>query len=205
MADQLVLDANGDGGMLTVSIRPSGTFGENYGLAQAFAERAAAGKLKFQIGNGENLFDFTYVDNIVHAHILAAQCLLTSQVEPTTGDEGAAGEGFIITNDEHIPFWEFARAISAAADYPTRKEEVRSIPAILGLAMAIIAEWIVWLISFGRNSSGLNRLGVRYSFSTRTYRIDKAKRILGYKPRVSLQEGILRAGKSFSGRYKKNL
>ncbi|KAH8654970.1 3-beta hydroxysteroid dehydrogenase/isomerase family-domain-containing protein [Tricladium varicosporioides] len=203
VADQLVLDANGE--MRTISIRPSGIFGEGYGTAQAFAERAAAGKLKFQIGNGENLFDFTYVENIVHAHILAAQCLLKTLAEPIAGVESAAGQGFIITNDEHIPFWEFGRAIGNAAGYPTRKEDVRSIPKILGLAMAVIAEWIVWLTSFGRKTSGLNRLGVQYSSSTRTYRIDKAKRILGYRPKVSLQEGILRAGKSFSGRFKKDV
>lgn len=33
------------------------------------------GKNKYQVGNNENIFDFTYVDNVVHAHLLAAERL----------------------------------------------------------------------------------------------------------------------------------
>ncbi|RDL37222.1 Sterol-4alpha-carboxylate 3-dehydrogenase (Decarboxylating) [Venustampulla echinocandica] len=205
VADQLVLDSNSttEGGMLTTSIRPSGIFGENDATAKGFVDTAAAGKLKFQIGNGNNLFDWTYNENLVDAHILAAQALLKSHIEPPSADMRVAGEGFLISNDEHMPFWEFARAIGDAAGHPTRKEDVRVIPKIVGLAMATIAEWVVWITSFGRKKSRMNRIGIRYSCMTRTYRIDKAKRRLGYKPRVSLREAIQRAGKSFSNELKK--
>lgn len=198
LADQLVLDANSTapGGMLTASIRPSGIFGEHEGTAKGFVDNAAAGKLKNQIGDGKNLFDFTYIENVIYAHVLAAQCLLARQAD-------VAGEGFLITNDEHIPFWDFARAIAGAAGYPVKKEEVRSIPIWVGLAMAVIAEWIVWLTSFGRKSSRLNKVAIRYSCMTRTYRIDKAKKALGYRPRVSLEEGISRSGKSLHVESKK--
>lgn len=204
LADQLVLDANSstDGGMLTVSIRPSGIFGEDEGSAKSFADSAAAGKLKVQIGTGKNLFDFTYIENVIHAHILAAQSLLGNK-DMASGDKGAAGEGFIITNDEHISFWEFARLIGDAAGYPTNRKEVRTIPRFAGLMMAVIAEWVVWLTSFGRKKSHMNTVGIRYSCMTRTYRIDKAKMILGYRPIVTLQEGILRSGKSFLTQSKK--
>lgn len=33
------------------------------------------GKTAFQIGSNENLFDWTYVDNVVHAHLVAAERL----------------------------------------------------------------------------------------------------------------------------------
>lgn len=33
------------------------------------------GKTKFQIGDNQNLFDWTYVDNVVHAHLVAAERL----------------------------------------------------------------------------------------------------------------------------------
>ena len=198
LADQLVLDANSTthGGMLTASIRPSAIFGEDEGTAKGLAETAAAGKLKVQIGTGKNLYDFTYIENVIYAHILAAQCLLENKMS-------AAGEGFIITNDEHVPFWEFARAVGDAAGYPTNIKDVRTIPRWAGLMMAVLAEWIVWLTSFGRKKSHINTVGIRYSCMTRTYRIDKAKRILGYRPLVTLQEGILRSGKSFLTQSKK--
>lgn len=167
-------------------------------------DNAAAGKLKFQIGNGKNLFDWTYVGNVIDAHVLAAQALLRQLQTPVTDESlHVDGQGFVITNDEHIPFWDFARAVGEAAGYPTPKEQVKSIPKIVGLTMALIAEWITWITSFGRKQSRMNRLGIRYSCMTRTYKIDKAKRALGYKPRVSLQEGIKRAGRSFASNDKK--
>ncbi|TGO48779.1 hypothetical protein BCON_0230g00220 [Botryotinia convoluta] len=113
LADELVLKHNNPAhGFLTTSIRPSSIFGENDpGSVKSFAEKAAAGKLKFQIRNGKNLFDFTYVGNLVHAHILAAQKLLLQHATPSLiKDESMRvdGQAFLITNDEHIPFWEFA-------------------------------------------------------------------------------------------------
>lgn len=36
---------------------------------------AQRGKNKYQIGDGSNVVDFTYVDNVVHAHVLAARAL----------------------------------------------------------------------------------------------------------------------------------
>jgi sterol-4alpha-carboxylate 3-dehydrogenase (decarboxylating) len=51
----------------------------------------------------------------------------------------------------------------------------------------------------------MNRVAIRYSSMTRTYRIDKAKKVLGYKPRVTLREGIQRSGKSFYKESKKTM
>ncbi|KAF4625172.1 hypothetical protein G7Y89_g12996 [Cudoniella acicularis] len=199
LADQLVLDTNSTtkGGMLTTCIRPVSMFGANDGTAKAFIDNAAAGKLKYTVGTGKNMFDFTCQENVVDAHILAAQALLRSFVKPPPSDMRVAGEGFLISNDEPMPFWDFARALGDAAGYPTRKEDIRVMPKSVGLAMAVIAEWFVWITSFGRRKSRMNRIGIRYSCMTRTYRIEKAKRVLGYKPRVSLKEGIRKAGEFF--------
>ncbi|VDB94065.1 unnamed protein product [Peniophora sp. CBMAI 1063] len=75
-AEQIVLEANGKGGLLTVAIRPAGIFGPGdkqmlVGTIKALRE----GKSHVQIGSNTNLFDMTYVDNMVHAHILAAEKL----------------------------------------------------------------------------------------------------------------------------------
>lgn len=204
LADQLVLDANDNTGMLTTSIRPSGIFGEGDATAKAFADKAAEGKLKIQIGDGKNLFGWTFNENFIYAEFLAAQALLKSHIQPPSSDDmRVAREGFLITNDEHMSFWEFARSIGAAAGYPTRMEDVKSIPKFVGLAMAWIAEWMVWITSFGRSESKLNRVGIKMSCMTRTFRIDKAKKVLGYKPLVSLREAIERSGKSFRRESKK--
>lgn len=45
---------------------------------------------------------------------------------------GVYGQSFPITSDEHIPFWELARAIGDTSGHPTRKEDVKSITKIVG-------------------------------------------------------------------------
>ncbi|GAA5824472.1 hypothetical protein JCM10212_003545 [Sporobolomyces blumeae] len=75
-AERIVLDANGKNGLLTVALRPAGIFGP--GDRQALPGVMAvlkSGKTKFQVGSNENLFDWTYVDNVVHAHLIASERL----------------------------------------------------------------------------------------------------------------------------------
>lgn len=81
-AEKLVLEANGKDGLLTCALRPAGIFGEGdrqllVGLKQVMEN----GQTKYQIGDNENLFDWTYVGNVAHAHLLAAD-KLTRVVSP---------------------------------------------------------------------------------------------------------------------------
>lgn len=195
LADDLVRNFNSPSeGLLTVCIRPAGIFGErDPNTLQKMIENAQAGKNKFQVGSGGNLFDWTYVGNVASAHILASEALLTAAASPTkqTGPQ-VAGEAFFITNGDPMPFWDFVRAIGEAAGYPVKKEDVWVIPRALGLVMAFIAEWFVWLLSFGKQYSTMTRAGIRYSCLTRTYSIEKARTRLGYNPKVDMKEGIRR-------------
>jgi sterol-4alpha-carboxylate 3-dehydrogenase (decarboxylating) len=51
------------------------------------------------VGDGTNLWDVTYVENVADAHVLAAENLMSSKT--------AAGEIFFIQNNEPIPFRDF--------------------------------------------------------------------------------------------------
>ncbi|KAF7978496.1 hypothetical protein HWV62_45645 [Athelia sp. TMB] len=91
-AEAMVIEANGQKGLLTVALRPAGIFGPGdrqvmHGLYQVY-ER---GQTHFQIGDNTNLFDWTYVGNVAKAHILAADKLVTPidnwQPENLTEDE----------------------------------------------------------------------------------------------------------------------
>jgi sterol-4alpha-carboxylate 3-dehydrogenase (decarboxylating) len=75
----------------------------------------------------------------------------------------------------------------------TRTDTVWVVPAWLFYGMAAVAEWGVWILSLGRKESHLNRQMVRYLTMTRTFDISKAKHRLGYRPQVSVKEGIRRA------------
>lgn len=103
--------------------------------------------------------------------------------------ERVDGEAFFITNDAPVYFWDFARAIWAAAGSDKGTEHVWVIGQGTGLMLGGFLEWIMW--GLGRKAK-LTRRQVRYSCMTRYYDCSKAKRRLGYKPLVGLKEGIER-------------
>lgn len=203
VAERVVLAANrGPAGMLTCAIRLSGMFGEDDpGATKHMIEAAASGKYRYQMGDGKNLFDRTYVANVVQGHLLAAKALSSAHADPSSStllsEARVDGEAFLITKDESMSFWEFARALGAAAGYPTPEISVRSIPKWFGLLIVAVMEWTTWILSLGKRDSTMISGGLRLSMMTRTYDIQKARKRLGYKPTVDLAEGIRRAGESF--------
>ncbi|KAF4465295.1 hypothetical protein FALBO_7851 [Fusarium albosuccineum] len=193
-AEELVLKANrqDDYKLLTCAIRPAGIFGE--GDVQALAGMLNAykrGKHTVQVGSNENIFDFTYVGNVAHSHLLAAQLLLVTAASPTIplDHERVDGEAFFITNDEPVYFWDFARAIWRAAGNEKGKEGNWTLPRDLGIAFGFISEVLASIM--GKDAT-LTRKAIIMSCMTRYYNITKAKRVLRYKPLWTLQEGINR-------------
>lgn len=98
-------------------------------------------------------------------YVLAAQNLFLQHATLSLVKDEAMrvyGQSFPITNDEQIPCWELARAIGDASGHPTRKEDVKLIPKIAGFAMAmamtmaIVDEWVVWIMSLGWKTSRVN-------------------------------------------------
>ncbi|KAH1241402.1 3beta-hydroxysteroid-dehydrogenase/decarboxylase isoform 2 [Glycine max] len=87
--EALVIKANGTNGLLTCCIRPSSIFGPGDRLlVPSLVDAARKGKSKFIIGDGNNVYDFTYVENVAHAHICADRALVSEG--PIS--EKAAGE-----------------------------------------------------------------------------------------------------------------
>jgi sterol-4alpha-carboxylate 3-dehydrogenase (decarboxylating) len=152
------------------------------------------GRSNVQVGDNDNLFDFTYVENVAHAHLLAARALLLTAASKTIplDHERVDGEAFIITNDSPVYFWDFARAVWAAAGSPHGTERVRVLPRGVGMALGAMSELFFWVIG---KPPTFNRQRIIYSCMTRYYDISKAKKRLGYKPLVSLDEGVRRSVK----------
>jgi sterol-4alpha-carboxylate 3-dehydrogenase (decarboxylating) len=152
------------------------------------------GKDKVQVGSNENLFDFTYVENAAHAHLLAARALLVTHASSTEplDHEKVDGQVFIITNDSPVYFWDFMRAIWAAAGSTKGTSHVWCLSRDLGLTLGFLSEVFFALI---RKPPTFNRQRIRYSCMTRYYDISKAKKQLGYRAVVSLDEGVKRSVK----------
>ena len=199
IAECIVLAANRQyGNMLTVALRPATIFGEgDTAITPNMLKAYEKGQTKFQLGSNENLFDFTYVGNVTHAHILAAVALMNTHALKTQplDHEKVDGEAFFITNDEPMYFWDFARTVWSAAGDKTQPSQVWVIGKAFGMVIVWLTEWLFWLA--GGRVPNLTRKKVIYSSLTRYYNIDKAKNVLGYEPQVRLDEGVQRTVKWF--------
>jgi sterol-4alpha-carboxylate 3-dehydrogenase (decarboxylating) len=186
--------------MLTCAVRPAGIYGEKDTTITfkmfEHASKSSPTVLRMQLGDNNNLFDFTYVGNISYAHMLAAERLLASyqRIEegrgPTLDSERVDGEAFNVTNDAPVYFWDMTHAICALADKVVEPHQVLAMPEGFLSIVGAIAETILKL--FGKTPR-LTRRAVRYSCMTRFYSCEKAKHRLGYRPIVPLDEGLARA------------
>lgn len=146
-------------------------------------------KTGFQLGENNNLFDFTYVGNVAHAHVLAAIALLAtheSSIIPLD-HEKVDGEAFIITNGTPIYFWDLSRMFWREAGSDLGTDHVWTISKSIGLPLAGIVEGICKVIGV---PTKFTRKGFTFSCMTRYYDIKKAKTRLGYGPLWTLQEGV---------------
>lgn len=209
-AEQIVLEANNNDEyskthMLTCAIRPAGIVGENdrggitYGLLTT-AQLAPDWQLNFQLGDGNNLFDTTYVGNVVYGHLLAAESLLATHARLSRGlaapldNERVDGEAYNVTNDQPAYFWDTSRYVWALYGKVIDIDKVWMLGAGLGGVMGGLAELSNAIT--GRKAK-LTRQSVKYATMTRTYSCAKLKRRCGYVPMVGLDEGLQRAVKSF--------
>jgi nucleoside-diphosphate-sugar epimerase len=168
--------------VLTCAIRPHVIFGPgDRRFIPAIVERAAKGKLRLSVGVGnDKLSDFTYVENLVDA-LLAAD-------ERLTPESPVAGQAYFITNGEPMPFFDFVRKVLAELNLP---KIVGSVPYPIAYAAAAIKEALDTLRGGTLNAEdGMSRFAVRYMVRHHYFDIGKARRELGYVPRVSLEEGI---------------
>lgn len=185
-AEKLVLEANGKAGVATCAIRPHVVFGPGDGrFMPALLKRGKAGRLRVQVGRGVWLSDYTYVSNLIDALLLADEALAREG-----RDSVAAGQAYFITNGEPMPFWDFVRKVAARLGFPPINYHV---PKSLVYAIAAVKEGIDTLKGGTINTEdGLTRFAIRYMCTHHYFSIEKARRELGYDPKVSVDEGIER-------------
>ncbi len=180
---------------LTCAVRPVAPFGVGDMMLSGMLKITGA-KQYFQIGANDNLFDITYVANVAHAHLLAAEALLATLALGTVplDTERVDGEAFFAGNDTPAYFWDFARAVWAARGSPTDARydvtRVWVLGATLAMAIATVMEAVMGL--FGRKPN-FTRIACKTSSRTRYFSVEKARKRLGYEPLVSVQEGLRRS------------
>lgn len=184
VAEQAVLRAHNPGGLRTCAIRPHIVFGPgDQRFLPAIIKRAEAGKLRFGVGRAKRISDFTYIDNLIDALVVANEKLGR---QPEVG-----GQAFFVTNGEPIAFWEFVDRVLLAMERPVTKGRI---PFAVAYVAACAAEaWRAAGRSENISEDGLTRFAIRYMCTHHYFSISKARRLLGYVPAVSLDEGIARS------------
>ena len=179
LAEQRVLAANGDK-LATVALRPHFIWGPgDPNLLPRILKQARAGRLRL-IGKHDKKIDTTYVDNAADAHVLALDKL----------EVGApiAGKKYFISQGEPVTHAWLINAWLQADGFPA---ETRRIPLGLAKFIGTALENIYSALAI-KNEPPLTRFVVEQLSTSHWFNINAARNDLGYAPKVSMQEGLLR-------------
>jgi nucleoside-diphosphate-sugar epimerase len=165
-----------DHGLPAVILRPGFIYGagDRHALVR-LVEKIQTGKMKF-LGRGNRLLNNTAVENLCDAILLAIE------------KPDILGETFNIRDERLVTREEF---VNTVADY-LGKPHPRHVPEWLGRAIVGPIESIARLR--GRQTPPLlTRAQIKFLTLNLDFSIAKAKRLLGYQPRVDFRDGIVAA------------
>ena len=177
-AERLVLAANGPG-LKTCALRPHLIWGPGDNqLVPRLVEKNRAGKLRLPAP--EKWIDTVYIDNAAQAHVLALDNL--------AGPATAAGKPYFISNGEPLPNSKIIAALIKAYGETPR---IGTVSPKVAMAAASAIEGL-WRLTRRRSDPPLSRFVVEHLSTAHWYSLDAARRDLGYKPRISIEEGLRR-------------
>ncbi|MCM3340814.1 NAD-dependent epimerase/dehydratase family protein [Paenibacillus sp. MER TA 81-3] len=169
--DQAVEEAE----LHAITLRPRAIFGPgDRAILPRLIEANRVGYMPL-IRGGRSLLDVTYVDNVVDALLLSA-----------TASPAALGGKYNITNGEPMLLSDMLAKLFALLDAP-----FRPIPLAYPIASAaaglleLHARWLA-----GGKEPRLTRYTVGLIGRSQTLDITAAREKLGYKPRISIEEGM---------------
>jgi nucleoside-diphosphate-sugar epimerase len=172
-AERLAMSYHGRGGLSVAVVRPGAIYGPGETRLLKLFKAIARGRYAV-VGSGREYYHPVYIDDLLDGFLLAL-----------TRPE-AAGEAFLIAGPRYVTQAELAEVIA-------RHTGGRVLP------FRIPARPVQWagdvcealLVPFGIEPP-LHRRRVDFWTKSRAFSIDKARRRLGYAPRVDLDEGVRR-------------
>lgn len=161
-------------GLPTTILRPAAIYGP--GDPERFYlifRRVVRGTFPM-FGNGKTYYHPVYIDNLVDAFVLAMQ------------DGKGDGEAYLIADEQYLEIEDLVRRVARALDVDVKIPHYPVWPVVL---VGHIVEKACK--PFGINPPIFPRR-VDWYRQNRAFRIEKAKRDLGYQPRVGIDEGLRR-------------
>lgn len=177
LAEKEVLRAQSND-LNTIAIRPHLVWGPgDHHLVPRLLERGRSRTLKI-VGHGTNRVDIAYIDNVVHAHILAADHLHTNG--------SGAGQAFFIGQDEPVHLWSWINELFA-------RMNIAPITANVPFAVAYAVGLGLELLHTGlrsRQEPRMSRFVAHQLAKSHWFCHDQAKQLLGYQQQVATAEGM---------------
>ena len=177
-AEQSVLAANGHSGLSTCALRPDGIWGAGGSLMlDSLVEQLEDGKLVARIGGMGGLHDHAHIDNLVHAHLLAADALVP--------DSPVCGKAYFISDGEPARMFDFVRPLFEGLGYqvPERNIPAAPIRLLMTLWQWMHFKWGLPAPLFSPHE--LNKLTI-----SQVVHSDAAKRDFGYAPVKTVAAGM---------------
>jgi len=183
MAERKVLSAN-DTDLATIALRPHLIWGPgDPNFLPRLIERRKAGRLA-KVGKQPHPVDCIYIDNVVDAHILAAD-----RLHPGSS---ISGKAYFISQGEPIDIGELMdRIIGAAGLDPID----RTVPASLAYAAGWLLEMIYGMLRL-QGEPPMTRFLAKQLSTAHWFDMSAARKELGYKPAISMEEGFKRLAES---------
>lgn len=179
IAEKMVLQVNGRE-LKTCALRPHLVWGP--GDPHLLPRLIASGKKKQlkRVGNGANLVDISYIDNVAHAHILAAKNL--------SGNATAGGKAYFISQGAPVNLWNWINELFAEMAIPSIESSLSATAAyVLGGVLELL-----YVVGHVKNEPRMTRFVAEQLAKSHYFSIANAQKDLGYKPITSLEEGMRR-------------
>jgi len=178
-SEKVVLEGDASDGLRTCAVRPGGIWGPNphcimiNGILQEIAKK----NFKVLIGNPSVTMDNTHVENLVDSMVLGAINLRSDK--PSAG-----GEAFFITDEEPLnPLEWFRPLVEGLGDkFPSVH--------IPGPVMRGVGRGLEVIHYLGGPEPTLTRRAMRNLTESSSFRVDKARKMIGYEPRYHRANGI---------------
>ncbi|MCK6481186.1 MAG: NAD-dependent epimerase/dehydratase family protein [Planctomycetes bacterium] len=178
-AERMALGANGPD-LAVVALRPHLVWGPgDHHLVPRILARARAGTLAL-VGDGSNRVDATFIDNAADAHVAAADRLAPGAP--------CAGRAYFVANGEPIPLRRLLDLILGAAGLPP---VARSVSPRAALAAGWVLEAAHALLGL-HGEPRMTRFLARELSTAHWFDLGAARRDLGWEPRVTTEEGMVR-------------
>jgi len=174
--EKLVMDYHHRGKIIVTIVRPGDVFGPGDRTSLLKMRKMLESGTMAYIDGGETLGAFTYVENLAEGLILAGI------------KKEADGEVYVITDGIKLTWREYFEKLTEALDLPKPRISVNS---TLAYRVASLLEFFYRLFNI-KSRPPITRYLIDHLRKDFHFTIGKARRELGYEPKVGIDEAIQR-------------